>query len=92
MESIKVYHWQFHDGYHTMYGRDGEKKTYDADMVGWHCWVYGNIEDRCDFIEWMNETMNGDFRASHKFNGGNPIVLVHIKDESDAAVFKLRWL
>jgi hypothetical protein len=86
---MRVDYWQYHDGWSFPFGSE---KRFEEDIVGWHCWVYGTHDERYAVIEWMKETMTGEYEAINRFNGGDPIVTVHIKEEADAMVFKLRWL
>lgn len=56
---------------------------------GWYCWVYP--EDDRAFEEWMARTCpTAD--VTHRFNSGNPMYTVFIKDDTEAMLFNMRWM
>lgn len=56
---------------------------------GWYCWVYP--EDDAAFTDWMG-TNCPTADCDHKFNSGDPMWMVYIKDDKEATLFALRWL
>lgn len=89
-----VHHWRHEDGWKDIpyilrdsYGKD---KEFDKFVVGWHCWVYP--ENDHEFEVWMKLNMKGYYDLTHRFNSGNPMYTVFIKEDADATMFKLRWM
>jgi len=64
-------------------------RYYDEDLKGWHCWAYPDKDT--DLQKWMEENMVGSFSCDFKFNSGDPMYLVFIKEDQDATLFKLTW-
>lgn len=56
---------------------------------GWYCWAYPS--DDGDFVSWMEQHCP-KAEVTHRFNGGDPMFTVHIKDEHEATVFQLKWM
>ena len=90
-----VRHWHYNDGFRAIpevllqhYG--DIKSEYSEEFKGWHCWVYSSHEDQ--FEEWMEKNMTGEYDCSFRFNGGNPMYTVTIKEDVDATLFKLKWI
>jgi hypothetical protein len=93
---VSVYHWRYETGWREMpdYLVDETSPVtntgwYDDDLKGWHCWVYA--DDWKEFEDWMEKNMSGYFSCDRKFNSGDPMQLVHIKEDADASLFKLTW-
>jgi hypothetical protein len=91
-----VRHWHYADGWKNVLAvlQDENKiptsgTYFDKDVVGWHCHVY---TDDDEFEKWMKENMKGEYDCTFRFNSGNPILAIHIKDDEDASLFKLKWL
>ena len=89
---VKVYHWRYHDGWRDVppilraqYGKDRE---FEEDLVGWHCWVYSDDDE---FEKWMKANMKGEYDCTWRFNSGDPMMTVLIRDDEDATLFKLMW-
>jgi hypothetical protein len=102
---VLVQNWNYHSGwvdvpFFLYKNGKGPTKEFREDLVGWHCWVYvypeqgitstPNIEEA--FLAWMDTNMKGRFEADWRFNSGDPVYTIHITDEEDATLFKLRWL
>jgi hypothetical protein len=98
-----VHHWRREDGWRNnipyVLQKDGIEREFDEDQVGWFCCVYPGDELRTDavsnrdaFSEWMKNNMNGPYEADYRFNSGNPMYTVFIKNDEDATIFKLRWM
>lgn len=87
-----IHHWRFEDGWHTRPAflvKPGEDpKEFLKEIVGWHCWVY--VNDHYEFIEWMKEHCPGA-DCTPRFNSGDPMITVHIKDRDEAAYFMLHY-
>jgi hypothetical protein len=56
---------------------------------GWYCWVYPS--DDAEFADWMAENCPSS-EYTHRFNSGDPMWTVYIKDDLEATIFNLRWL
>lgn len=88
-----VEHWRYEDGWRpipSILQKDGIDKEYIEGLVGWHCWVYPGDEHA--FSEWMKTNMKYNCEYEYKFNSGDPMIMVHIKDAQDATLFKLTWM
>lgn len=90
-----IEHWNYHDGWRDI--PEPLKKIYkneirhfDKDIVGWHCWVYP--EDDNEFVTWMENNMTGSYECDYRFNSGDPMFTVHIREDEDATLFKIRWM
>ncbi len=84
-----VHHWRFEDGKlrSESFG-SGISRTIDPIPRGWYCWVYP--ADDSDFEEWMEKNCpNVDF--TFRFNSGDPMYTVYIKEEKEATLFQLKW-
>jgi hypothetical protein len=82
-----VHHWRFEDG--STSPNPGNPFPLDPPPRGWYCWVYP--EDDSAFEEWMTRTCPTT-DICHRFNSGNPMWTVYIKDDVEATVFQLMWL
>lgn len=58
---------------------------------GYYAWVYEYGTNNINFEKWMADNMSGEYRLDWKFNGGDPLMLLFIKRDEDATIFKLRW-
>ena len=91
-----VNHWRHDDGWHNtpeIFRRTDPKlpeKEFREDMVGWHCWVYP--DDDKEFTQWMRKNMTGKYDCTFRFNSGDPMITVWIKEDVDATKFKLKWM
>ncbi len=90
-----VQHWNYHDGWRDMYyAKDGRlentEREFDKDLVGWHCWVYPSNDK--EFVQWMETNMKGEYECDHRFNSGDPMYTVCIREDEDTTIFKLTWL
>ena len=80
-----VHHWEFHNGVDPI--NPGSKWP----MVpprSWTCWVYP--EDDREFEAWM-ATHCPTADCTHRFNSGDPMYTVMIKDDAECMLFKLKW-
>jgi len=91
---VRVFHWHYNDGWRNIprvlqekYG--GRDKEFDEDLIGWHCWAYP--DDDGEFEAWMKANMKGEYDCTRRFNSGDPMTTVIIRNDEDATLFKLRW-
>ena len=83
---ISVYHWKYLDGYnHTAFEPVTEAVV---DVIGWHCWVY--TDNNFEFEKWMKEFCPKS-EYTLRFNSGDPVYILHITDQDEAAHFLLKW-
>jgi hypothetical protein len=92
---MRVQHWRYDNGWKNIPEilrkyRNGAEQEFDEDLVGWHCWVYEESDE--NISKWMKENMKGEYECDFRFNSGNPMHTVLIKDNEDATAFKLRWM
>jgi hypothetical protein len=86
-----IHHWRHEDGWHTIPAflrkdPNGPEREFLNEIVGWHCWVY--CDDHHAFLDWMAQHCpTAD--CTPRFNSGNPMITVHIKDRDEAAYFML---
>ncbi len=91
-----VNHWRYEDGWrdvpHVFRKKDPSlpEREFSEEIVGWHCWVYA--ADDLEFHTWMEENMKYEYDCTFRFNSGDPMHTVFIKDDEDATMFKLKWL
>ena len=95
MKKTVVNHWRYDDGWHVVptafqKNHTGPDLEFREECVGWHCWVY--VADGVNLEEWMNQNMKGEYDCTFRFNNGNPMYTVLIKEDEDATLFKLTWL
>lgn len=87
MPKTSVQHWRFEDG--KTCPNPGSRWEMDPLPRGWYCWVYP--EDDRAFEEWMERTCpTAD--VTHRFNSGNPMYTVFIKNDAEAMMFNMRWM
>jgi hypothetical protein len=86
-QTTSVHHWRFEDG--TREDSVGNLWKHDPMPRGWYCWVYP--KDNCDFDDWMTKNCpSAD--VTFRFNSGDPMYTVYIKDDNEATLFGLRWM
>lgn len=82
-----VHHWRFEDG--KTPPNPGSKWEMKPPPRGWYCWVYP--EDDREFETWMVKNCpTADW--THRFNSGDPMYTVNIKNDKEAMIFQLRWM
>ena len=88
--TASVRHWRFEDG-ETCPNPTLPKGRgrLDPPPRGWYCWVYP--KDDSAFVDWM-ERMCPTADVTHRFNSGDPMWTVYIKEDSEATTFQLRWM
>lgn len=80
-----VQHWQYHNG------KDPINPGSQWPMVhprGWTCWVYP--EDDREFESWM-EIHCPTADCTHRFNSGDPMYTIFIRDDNECMLFKLKF-
>lgn len=84
-----VRHWRFEDG-KVRSINEGRHARFVLDAVprGWYCWVYP--KDDKEFVDWM-ETNCPTADVTHRFNSGDPMYTVYIKEDAEATLFQLKW-
>jgi hypothetical protein len=85
-----VHHWRFEDGKTCPNPTIPEGKgRLDPPPRGWYCWVYA--EDNDKFHAWMAKNCP-TAECTNRFNSGDPMTTVYIKEDREATLFQLRWL
>ena len=87
MRKTLVHHWRFEDG--KTCPNPGHPIPLDPLPRGWYCWVYPE-EDRV-FEDWMSKNCPTT-DCTHRFNSGDPMYTVYIKDDTEAMLFNLKWM
>ena len=90
-KTTSVHHWRFQTGEPEHVGVSVIDPTgiREGPPRGWYCWVYP--EDDVEFADWMAENCPSS-DCLHRFNSGDPMWTVYIKDDLEATIFSLRWL
>lgn len=91
MTTASIHHWTFETGeaqkvFPSVVYPDGIQPGIPR---GWYCWAYPSND--AEFVAWMVQHCPGA-QVEHRFNGGDPMFTVHIKDEHEATVFQLKWM
>jgi hypothetical protein len=87
--AASVRHWRFEDGNTCPNPTSPEGRgRLDPPPRGWYCWVYP--KDDSAFVDWM-ERMCPTADITHRFNSGDPMWTVYIKEDSEATVFQLMY-
>lgn len=83
MTDSSVRHWNKHI---SQIKRPSEYTT------GYSCWFFPRSPvDTEEFLYWMKEHMSGPYDATPRFNSGDPMVVVFIREDVDANLFTLKW-
>jgi hypothetical protein len=82
-----VHHWRLEDG-KTRPNPDS-KWPMDPPPRGWYCWVYAKDND--EFLSWMAKNCPSS-DCIPRFNGGDPMITVYIREDREATLFRLKWL
>lgn len=93
----RILHWKYEDGQGNITPSWVPKSIADEyywpghipTPRGWHCWSY--VQDVDSFLYWMKENMKGRYDATPRFNSGDLMITVYIKEAEDATLFKLKW-
>jgi len=82
-----VHHWRFEDG--KTPPNPGGIIEMDPPPRGWYCWVYP--EDNEEFEAWMKKNCpTAD--CTRRFNSGDSMTTVYIREDREAILFQLKWL
>lgn len=82
-----IHHWRFEDG--ETCPNPGSRFPLEPPPRGWYGWVYPS--DRDGFVKWMEKNCpTAD--CTWRFNSGDPMFTVYIKNDQEAILFQLRWL
>jgi hypothetical protein len=80
-----IHHWRFEDG---VTPRNPCRLGEIIPPRGWSCWVYA--KDNGEFETWMTRNCpTADI--AHRFNSGDPMWTVYIKEDTEATLFNLKW-
>jgi hypothetical protein len=88
-----VQHWRYEDGWSDIpwvlrKDKNDPSREFREEVIGWHCWVYPAFDP--DFEQWMDTNCpTADY--TNRFNSGNPMYTVHIKDPNEMLVFSLMF-
>ena len=86
MSKTSVQNWRFENGVDPV---NPGSRWPSIPPRGWYCWVYAADDE--EFREWMSR-MCPTADVIHRFNSGNPMHTVYIKEDAEATLFQLRWL
>lgn len=93
---VNIQYWQYMDGWREIpevlrikNSTETNSRYFDKDLKGWHCWVYSDDDNA--FADWMKANMTGEYDCTWRFNSGNPMMTVTIRNDEDATMFKLTW-
>ena len=93
---MKIRHWHYNDGYRiipeVIRKAGAEEKEFEEDLVGWHCWAYPEAETEYEFRVWLRDNIKGRYDCDWRFNGGDAMYTIRIRNDDDATLFKLRWM
>jgi hypothetical protein len=87
MRKTVVHHWRFENGVDPI--NPGNPFGETVMPRGWYCWVYP--EDNHKFEDWMAKNCPTT-DCTHRFNSGDPMYTIYIKDDTEAMIFNLRWM
>lgn len=92
MNKVSVYYWEYHNGV-DLPPNAALLKSLDIDCEpnpkGYTCHVFTDEPE--SFENWMKRNIIGSYDCTWRFNSGNPMYTVFIKDDEDAMLFKLKW-
>ena len=81
-----IHYWRFEDGVTPV--NPGNPVGETILPRGWYCWAYP--DDKHDFEDWMSK-MCPSADTTFRFNSGDPMYTVFIKDDTEATLFNLKW-
>jgi hypothetical protein len=81
-----VHHWRFEDGKTPL--NLGSRWEMPPAPRGWYCWVYPENNDAFE-SRMAKNCPTAD--CTQRFNSGDPITTVYIKDDKEAMLFELKW-
>jgi hypothetical protein len=84
---VSIHHWRFEDG--KTCPNPGSQWEMEPSPRGWYCWAY--TTDNYEFENWMSKMCpTADY--TRRFNSGDPMTTVYIKDDTEATLFQLKWM
>ncbi len=86
MRKTVVHHWRFENGVDPV---NPGSQWPSIVPRGWYCWVYP--EDGGEFESWMAKNCPTT-DCTHRFNSGDPMYTIYIKEDKEATIFQLRWM
>lgn len=86
MRETVVHHWRFENGVDPI---NPGSQWPSIPNRGWYCWVYPS-DDR-EFESWMAKNCPAT-DCTHRFNSGDPMYTVYIKEDKEATLFQLKWM
>jgi hypothetical protein len=84
--TTSVHHWRFETGLREE--SVGDLWKHDPMPRGWYCWAYP--ADNHNFKEQMKR-MCPTADVTFRFNSGDPMYTVYIKDDAEATAFQLMY-
>jgi hypothetical protein len=84
---VSIHHWRFEDG--KTCHNSGSQWEMEPTPRGWYCWAY--TTDNYEFENWMSK-MCPTADCTRRFNSGDPMTTVYIKDDTEATLFQLKWM
>lgn len=91
---VSVRHWRYEDGWRDiptiLRKPGGPERKFDANLIGWFCWVYTDAPG--EFENWIEDNLQGNHDIAYRFNSGDPMFTLSICDDHDASLFKLTWV
>ena len=85
--NTRIHHWRYQDGVTPV--NPGNQFGEMIPPRGWFCWAYP--KDDSEFKEWMDR-MCPTADITHRFNSGDPMWTIYIKEDIEATVFQLMWM
>jgi len=81
-----VHHWRYEDG--------KPREQFSPIPKGWYCWVYERSanSNQNSVEDWFADNMTGKYECDFRFNGGNPMHTVYIRNKKDAMFFALNFV
>ena len=89
----RIEHWKFYDGWHytiaVLRTKPDNKYEYNPDLFGWHCWAYPS--NNTEFETWCESNLSESADVCLRFNGGDMMYTVVLKDKNDADKFATQF-
>lgn len=95
MVKFPIAYWRHEIGGMEQVGKSTIYPTGEREgpTAGWYCWAYAtHVKDETFNLEkWMKKNMTGKYDCTMRFNSGDPMYTVWIKEEKDAMFFQLSF-
>lgn len=90
---VSVHHWSYNDGVSPI--NPGNPFGEIVPPRGWSCWAYPYGDDATykefdKFEQWLRDNCPSA-EYTRRFNSGDPMVSIYIKEPDDAMLFMLTW-